>query len=192
MHKILTISILSSSGNPLDEALEALFSLSEKSFYLILLSTFLIYVAVIMLTRVFGKRSFSKMSSFDFAMTVAVGSMIATTILSDSVSFLEGAVGLLFVYIFQLTAAFFRRYKWFRKISDNQPTLIMDGENILSENMKKVRVTEGDLRSKLREANVVKLSEVKAVIFESTGDMVVLHKNNDDVIDEWLLKDVQR
>ena len=58
--------------------------------------------------------------------------------------------------------------------------------------MKAVRVTEGDLRSKLRESNVVKLSEIKAVIFESTGDMVVLHKDNDDGIDEWLLKDVQR
>lgn len=192
MNKILTIPILSSPENALIEALETLFSLNLKSFFLILLSTILIYVAVIVYTRIFGKRSFSKMSSFDFAMTVAVGSMIATTILSDSVSFLEGAIGLLFVYLFQLTAAFFRRYKWFRIIIDNQPTLIMDGKNILRDNMKAVRVTEGDLRSKLREANVVKLSEVKAVIFESTGDMVILHKNNDDVIDEWLLKDVQR
>lgn len=192
MNKILTIPILTSPENALIEAFETLFSLNLKSFFLILLSTILIYVAVIVYTRIFGKRSFSKMSSFDFAMTVAVGSMIATTILSDSVSFLEGAIGLLFVYLFQLIAAFFRRYRWFRKIIDNQPTLLMDGENLLRDNMKAVRVTEGDLRSKLREANVVKLSEVKAVIFESTGDMVVLHKNNDDVIDDWLLKDVQR
>ena len=55
-----------------------------------------------------------------------------------------------------------------------------------------MRVTEGDLRSKLREANVVKLSEVKAVIFETTGDMVVLHKSNEDDIDPWLLEDVGR
>lgn len=55
-----------------------------------------------------------------------------------------------------------------------------------------VRVTEGDLRSKLREANVTKLSEIKAVIFETTGNMVVLHERDDDGIDDWLLKDVQR
>lgn len=172
--------------------LASLFSLDKNAVVLILLSTLGIYVTVIVYTRVFGKRSFSKMSSFDFAMTVAVGSMIATTILSDSVSLLEGAIGLLFVYMFQLTAAFLRRYSWFAKMIDNQPTLLMDGEIMLRVNMKAVRVTEGDLRSKLREANVIKLSEVKAVIFEATGDMVVLHRDNKDMIDSWLLKDVQK
>ena len=169
-----------------------LFEISWKSMILILLSCLGIYIAVILYTRIFGKRSFSKMSSFDFAMTVAVGSMIATTVLSKTVSLLEGAVGLLIVYALQLIAAYFRRYKIFRDLIDNKPTLIMDGPVMLKENMKLVRVTEGDLRSKLRESNVIKLSEVKAVIFESTGDMVVVHRNNDDVIDEWLLKDVQR
>ncbi|TDU40453.1 uncharacterized protein DUF421 [Gelidibacter sediminis] len=175
-----------------EEAFEDLFVLNQKTFFLMLFTTFFIYVAVILYTRIFGKRSFSKMSSFDFAMTVAVGSIIATTILSERVSFLEGAVALLIVYILQLMAAYLRRFNWFRSLTDNEPTLVMDGETLLFDNMKAVRVTEGDIRSKLREANVIKLSEIKAVIFESTGDMVVLHKDNDDTIDDWLLTDVQR
>ncbi|MCK0125638.1 DUF421 domain-containing protein [Gelidibacter sp. F2691] len=187
-----TFQTLRVAERPLNEALDALFKLNHKSFFLILLSTICIYFAVILYTRIFGKRSFSKMSSFDFAMTVAVGSMIASTILSDSVSFLEGAVGLLVVYSLQLAAAFLRRFTWFRKLIDNEPTLLMDGETLLRDNMKAVRVTEGDIRSKLREANVIKLSAIKAVIFESTGDMVVLHKDDNEVVDDWLLKDVQR
>lgn len=179
-------------AHPVREALNALFDLNKKTFFLILFSTLFIYIVVILYTRIFGKRSFSKMSSFDFAMTVAVGSMIATTILSDSVSFLEGAVGLFTVYLLQLVAAFFRRYPWFRKLTDNQPTLLMDGENLLRENMRAVRVTEGDIRSKLREANVIKLSDIKAVVFETTGDLIVLHKDSADEIDDWLLKDVRR
>lgn len=191
MNKLPVIALLYKKSN-FEEVIENLFLLNQKTFILILLSTFLIYVAVILYTRIFGKRSFSKMSSFDFAMTVAIGSMIATTILSDSVSFLEGAVALLIVYSLQLVAAFLRRYKWFRKLTDNQPTLVMEGKTLLLDNMKAVRVTEGDIRSKLREANVVNLSDIKAVIFESTGDLVVLHKGNKDSIDDWLLKDVQR
>lgn len=192
MDNHLLISFSAITDSKIMEAIEALFKLNQKTFFLIIFSTLFIYVAVICFTRVFGKRSFSKMSSFDFAVTVAIGSIIATTILSDSVSFLEGALALLVVYSLQMSAAFLRRYKWFRKMIDNQPTLVMDGENLLHENMKAVRVTEGDIRSKLREANVIKLSEIKAVIFETTGDMVVLHKKNDDTIDEWLLKDVKR
>jgi uncharacterized membrane protein YcaP (DUF421 family) len=169
-----------------------LFDISWKGFFLIMLTSIGIYMAVIIYTRIFGKRSFSKMSSFDFAMTVAVGSIIATTVLSETVSFLEGAAGLLFIYALQLVAAYFRRYKWFRKMIDNTPTLLMDGPVMLTENMNAVRVTEGDLRAKLRESNVVKLSEIKAVIFETTGDMVVIHKDNKENIEDWILKDVQR
>lgn len=131
------------------------------------------------------------MSSFDFAMTVAVGSIIATTIQSKTVSLVEGASALLVVYFLQLFAAYFRRYEMFRNLIDNKPTLIMDGPVMLKHNMKAVRVTEGDVRAKLRESNVVKMSEIKAVIFETTGDMVVLHKANDDQIDDWILEDVQ-
>ncbi|HUH29430.1 DUF421 domain-containing protein [Gelidibacter sp.] len=192
INKSLLMWTVMVEAHPVREALNALFDLNKKTFFLILFSTLFIYIVVILYTRIFGKRSFSKMSSFDFAMTVAVGSMIATTILSDSVSFLEGAVGLFTVYLLQLVAAFFRRYPWFRKLTDNQPTLLMDGENLLRENMRAVRVTEGDIRSKLREANVIKLSDIKAVVFETTGDLIVLHKDSADEIDDWLLKDVRR
>lgn len=178
--------------NKLSQFVNALFSITEKSLFLIVISSIGIYVAVILFTRLFGKRSFSKLSSFDFAMTVAVGSMIATTVLSDSVSLADGTIGLLMVYALQLLAAFFRRYKWFRQIIDNQPTLLMDGDVMLRENMKSVRVTEGDIRSKLRESNVAELSEVKAVIFETTGDIVVLHKEHDRPIEDWIMEDVQR
>ena len=74
-----------------------------------------IYIAVIVFTRIFGKRSFSKMSSFDFAMTVAVGSIIGTTILSDDVSLSAGIIGLFSVYLFQLVAAHLRKFNFFHK-----------------------------------------------------------------------------
>jgi uncharacterized membrane protein YcaP (DUF421 family) len=159
----------------------------------ITVTTFVIYLAVIGYTRIFGKRSFSKMSSFDFAMTVAVGSLIATTALSSSVSLLDGLVGLFMIYFFQLSAAYLRRWKPFRKAIDNVPLLLMDGEQILEDNLRKARVTKGDLRSKLREANVLDPSEVRAVVFETTGDIVVLHSDDHNhSLNDWLLKDVAR
>ncbi|MBA3986395.1 MAG: DUF421 domain-containing protein [Flavobacteriales bacterium] len=150
-----------------------------------------IFLAVILSTRIAGKRSFSKMSSFDFAMTVAIGSIIATTILSSSVSLIQGVTGLLSVYVLQISAALLRRFKFFQKVLDNTPLLLMDGEKILEHNLRKARVTESDLRSKLREANVIKLSQVKAVVFETTGTISVLH-SEDTELDSWLLKDINR
>lgn len=150
-----------------------------------------IYLTVIVLTRIFGKRSFSKMSSFDFAMTVAVGSIIATTLLSSTVSLTEGAFGMLVVYVLQLTAAVLRRFEVVEKAIDNTPLLLMDGPVILHENLRKARVSESDLRAKLREANVMEKKDVKAVIFETTGDIAVLHSINETKkIEPWFLDDV--
>ncbi len=150
-----------------------------------------IYLAVIIFTRIAGKRSFSKLSGFDFAMTVAIGSIIATTALSASVSLLQGVIGLLSVYVLQISAALLRRFKVFQNILDNTPLLLMDGEKILDHNLRKARVTESDLRSKLRESNVIKISQVKAVVFETTGTISVLHAE-DTELESWLLKDVKR
>ena len=131
------------------------------------------------------------MSSFDFAMTVAVGSLIATTVLSSTVSLADGALGLLAIYFFQLSAAFFRRYKPFREAIDNTPLLLMKDGEVLYDNLRKARVTEGDLRTKLREANVTDFSHIQAVVFETTGDMSVLHSPTmEKELKDWLLTDV--
>lgn len=173
--------------------MEKWISISTTAVLGIFISSIVVYIAIIILTRIFGKRSFSKMSSFDFAMTVAIGSLIATTILSSSVSLLEGLLGLLLVYTLQLAAAFLRRYSFFTQVLDNTPLLLMDGSKILHHNLKKAKVTEGDIRSKLREANVLELSQVKAVIFETTGDIAVLHTTDDtQQVEAWLLNDVQK
>jgi len=170
--------------------MEKWFELTLDSAVAILLSCLGIYLSIIIYTRIFGKRSFSKMSSFDFAMTVAVGSMLATTVLSESVSLPEGMIGLFFIYLLQLVAAYLRRWDTFREAIDNSPLLLMDGREILHENLLKARVTVTDLRSKLREANVIELEDVKAVVFETTGDIIVIHAHDDRKINEWLLQDV--
>jgi uncharacterized membrane protein YcaP (DUF421 family) len=58
---------------------------------------------------------------------------------------------------------------------DNPPLLLMAGAQVLHDNLRRARVTEADLRAKLREANVLHPGQVRAVVFESTGDLSVLH-----------------
>lgn len=171
--------------------MEKWFEASTESLMAICLSAAGIYIAVILFTRIAGKRSFSKMSSFDFPMTIAVGSIIASTALSSSVSLLQGIVGLAIVYLLQMAAALLRRSIFFQNAIDNSPLLLMDGSKILHSNLRKARVSESDLRGKLREANVIKLSQVKAVVFEATGDISVLHDNEENrEVEDWIMKDV--
>lgn len=167
------------------------FGLSTGALLAVFLSAVGIYCTVILFTRIAGKRSFSKMSSFDFAMTIAIGSIIGSTLLLASVNLITGIVGLASVYLLQQLVAYLRRFPSFGNIVENKPFLLMKGPHILEDNLRRARVTKGDLRAKLREANISKLSQVKVVVFETTGDISVLHAKEDQEVEEWLLEDVR-
>jgi uncharacterized membrane protein YcaP (DUF421 family) len=160
---------------------------------MVIISTVGIYVALILFTRIAGLRSFSKMSSFDFAITVAIGSIIASTILAEDPPLLQATVALGALYVVQMTVAAFRgKSTLMSTLVDNQPLLLMKGTQVLDHNLKKAKVTHNDLHAKLREANVTQLSQVKAVVMEATGDVSVLHhSNNEHTVDSVLLQQVQ-
>jgi uncharacterized membrane protein YcaP (DUF421 family) len=149
---------------------------SEPAVVAIAFTALGIYLAVILLTRLQGLRTFSKMSSFDFAITVAIGSVIASTVVLESVSLMKGAVALAALYTVQFTAATLRqRFDWFGHVQDNEALLLMAGSRVLDANLREAQMTRRDLRSKLREANVIHEGQVRAVVMETTGDVSVLH-----------------
>lgn len=74
-------------------------------------------------------------------------------------------------------------------IIQNDPVLLMRNGVILEQALAATRVAEADLIAKLREANVLDVSQVRAVVLETTGDISVLH--GDDLQDR-LLSGVKR
>ena len=143
---------------------------------MVALSAVGIYLALMFCTRLAGLRSFSKMSSFDFTITVAIGSLVATVLLSKDPPLVQGGVGLAMLFGIQFLVSFFRaRSSSFAQVVDNDALLLMAGTEVLHNNLEAARVTTNDLRAKLREANVVHPEQVRAVVMESTGDISVLH-----------------
>ena len=148
---------------------------------------------IIAITRVFGLRTFAKMSSFDFASTIAVGSVLASVILNTDYSLLKGAVVLVSIIGFQTLFSFLvRKVDIFKELFTNKPQIIMWNGKILYDKLKKCNVGEDDLIAKLREANVHDFNEVKAAVFESTGDVSVIHNKEDKEISYQILTDVSK
>jgi len=157
---------------------------------MVLVSGVGIYIALLLLTRLTGLRSFSKMSSFDFATTVAFGSIIASTVLSKNPPLASAAFALAVLYALQFSVSRARYLSpRLQRLVDNEPLLLMAGETILKDHLRAARVTEDDLRSKLRMAGVTDRAQVLAVVFETTGDCSVLCKG--DRLDPWLLVQVR-
>lgn len=151
---------------------------------MILLSGIGIYAVLLLLTRLAGLRSFSKMSTFDFAITVAFGSLIASTLVAREPSLLAGAFGLAVLYGIQYVFSKARRhFRLFETLVDNEPLLLMAGSEILSEHLDRARVTEEDLKSKLRMAGIMHPNQVLAVVLETTGDVSVIRKGDEVDLD---------
>ncbi len=160
---------------------------------MVIISSIGIYITLICYTRLAGLRSFSKMSSFDFAVTVAVGSVIATTILTKDPPLFQAIVALGLLYFLRNGVAKLREISPFiSNLVDNEPILLMKGPHMIDENLKSTKVTPDDIRAKLREANVTDLSQIKAVVLETTGDVSVLHsKDSSQKLDDDLLCNVR-
>jgi uncharacterized membrane protein YcaP (DUF421 family) len=159
-----------------------------------IIGSLMVFVAVILITRIVGLRSFAKFTAYDFAFTVAIGSIISST-LTSSTSIVYGGVALasllILTYIFSYLQ---RKFPSLSSLISNKPLLLMKGNTIIEENLKHARVERSQLLSKLREANVLNFDQVCAVVMESTGDISVLHKSNDDddqLLNEALLEGVR-
>ncbi|PPK87141.1 uncharacterized protein DUF421 [Neolewinella xylanilytica] len=156
-------------------------------------SAIAIFVIIIIYVRIAGLRTFAKMSSFDFASTIAIGTILASTLMNTDSSLLKGAVALGTILGFQqMYTALKIRSKAFADAAENDPVLLMDGSTILYDNLHRTNVSQSDLMAKLREANVLRMSQVMAVVLETTGDISVLHQEGSEPLDDILLEGVQR
>ncbi|MGI8938468.1 MAG: DUF421 domain-containing protein [Iamia sp.] len=155
---------------------------------LVVASSSLMLIGLIALVRINGLRSFSKMSSFDFAVTVAFGSLLAGVAVSGS-SLVDGLIAAATLLGLQAAISMARSRFSSGRVVDNQPLLLMAGGEMLEANMRSARVTGDDVRAKLRAANVHSYADVQAVVLETTGDISVIH--GAESIEPDLLRDVR-
>lgn len=169
-------------------------STTPSEIVMTVLTAVAMYVALIAFTRLAGLRSFSKLSSFDFAITVSFGTLFASAILTKDPPVFRALFALGFIYALQHGITRLRIHSGLiSRLVDNAPLLVMDGSTILEENLSRSGITKADLRSKLREANVLRWEQVRAVVVETTGDVTVLHASADDesTLDRSLLAGVR-
>lgn len=135
---------------------------------------------VLFLVRMIGLRAFSKMAAFDFVITVATGSLLANAaVASNWLSYLQSLGAITMLLAFQTVIARLRKdHTTVEELADNRGRLLYREGEFCREAMAEERVTESDLWGKMREANVLDRSEVRAIVLENTGDISVLHGEN--------------
>ena len=137
----------------------------------------LAYINLIILLRISGRRTLSKMNAFDLIVTVALGSTFATILLNRDVSLAEGTLALALLIGLQYLVTWSSvRVGWIRKLVTGEPALLFYQGRMLSGAMRAARVTEDEILSAIRSSGVSALDDVHAVILETDGSFSVVNE----------------
>ncbi|TXC89352.1 DUF421 domain-containing protein [Metabacillus litoralis] len=168
-----------------------MFLSSFADLWRIIVVGFFAYLSLILVLRIAGKRTLSKMNAFDLVVTVALGSILATTLLNKNVSLFDGITAFATLSFFQFIVAWFStRSKTFSKFIKSQPQLLYFKDEYLKQPMNKERITENEILQATRSQGISSIKAVKAVVLESDGSLSVLKKTQEET--EQALKNVRK
>ena len=133
------------------------------------------YLSLILLLRATGKRTLSKMNAFDFVVTVALGSTLASALLSSEVSLSEGVAAFALLCGLQYAVTWLSvRSAAFQAAIKAEPTLLFYRGGYLDAQLKAERLTHEEVLAALRSQGVGDLADVEAVVLETDGSISVV------------------
>jgi uncharacterized membrane protein YcaP (DUF421 family) len=141
----------------------------------VLLVGTLAYVALVLLLRISGKRTLSKLNAFDLVVTVALGSTLATVLLSKSVALAEGALALALLISLQYAIAWLSvRSPRLEGMIKAEPTLLLHRGRFLEQAMRAERITREEILAALRASGAAEPQAIAAVVLETDGSLSVI------------------
>jgi uncharacterized membrane protein YcaP (DUF421 family) len=135
----------------------------------------LAYLWLIAIVRVSGKRTLAQLNAFDFIVTVALGSTLATVVLSSSVTWVEGALALALLAVLQLVVAWVSVHvRWVRSAVTSTPTVLLRDGHPDRDALTSQRISEQSLLQAVRSAGIGGLELVATVVLEPNGTISVI------------------
>ena len=135
----------------------------------------LAYAALVLLLRISGKRTLTKLNAFDLIVTVALGSTLATVLLSSAVALAEGVAALALLILLQYLIAWLSvRSPTFQSLIKSEPRLLMHRGRYLYGAMKAERITREEILAALRASGAADVSRIAAVVLETDGTLSVI------------------
>ena len=133
------------------------------------------YVAMLLMLRAGGKRTLAQLNAYDLVVTVALGSTLASAILSPTTTVAQAIVAFAMLVGLQFVIAFAAsRSNRLERIINGNAELVFHRGRFLPREMRKHRLAEEEIRASIREAGIGSIEEVEAVIFETNGHLTVV------------------
>lgn len=149
---------------------------SWETIVYVVASTTAIYCSTLTAVRIAGRRTVTQLSAFDVVVTIALGSIVASTAVSRDPSYAQGITAVVTLLALQVIAGALRqRSARVRRLLDFTPCVVArHGDLDLSAAPSGPQLTADEVLSKLRERGVYSLHDVNLVIVEPGGSLSVV------------------
>ena len=133
------------------------------------------YAVLVLFLRLVGKRALSKLNAFDLVVTVALGSTLASLLLSRETALADGllALGLLLALQYSVAWLAFRSRR-FRTWVKNEPAMLFYRGDFLDSALRSERITRDEVLAAVRAQGIEDLEDLRAVVLETDGTIAVV------------------
>lgn len=140
-----------------------------------LIRSFFLYLILIVVIRLMGKRQLGQMEASEFVVTMLIADLAAVPMQDLGIPLLSGLIPILTVLFMEVLLSALSYYSiTIRKLFCGKPVILMENGEILQENLKKNRITPDELTELLREKSIIDLTTVKYAILEANGQLSAL------------------
>ncbi|SFA84882.1 Uncharacterized membrane protein YcaP, DUF421 family [Lentibacillus halodurans] len=137
------------------------------------------FIVLFILARIMGRKEISQMTFFNFISAIAIGSISANLVVSQNLSIRNGLIAMVGWAMFTIVMGFIDiKSKSARKIMTGQPLIVVKDGKIMENALRKARLDINSLNALLRQKNIFAMSDVNYAIFETSGKLSVLKKEN--------------
>ncbi len=165
----------------------------------IVLTTVMVYVLIVLVTKVSGKRSTSQLNNFDWIVTVMIGSLGASTILLKDIPFVEGVSSILVLYLLQfLVTKYASISPQFSSFILSEPRIVFYQGQFLPDAMRAERLTRQEIECAMRSEGMNSFDDIEAIVFESDAKLTIIPKpsptdasNNDQNTEDTVSQTIQ-
>ena len=156
---------------------------------IMLLRSIIIYICVLAVIRLMGKRQVGEMQPFEFVVTLIIADLACIPMAELSVPLVHGIVPIVTLMILHFIICFFaRKFQFARYLLTGRPAVVINPNGINYKELKELNMTLDDLIELMRGCSVFKIEEIAYAIIETNGNLCVIKKSQCDIVTKEDLK----
>ena len=144
----------------------------------IVLRAAIVFLLVLVVTRVVGKRELASLEPFDLILLVVIGDLVQQGVTQSDYSLTGAFLAILTITVLTVATAYIAfRFRALRPVLDGEPVVLIENGRMLERNLRRERLTVEELIAEARQQSIASLDDVDWAVLETTGRISFLQSS---------------